>query len=157
MFFHTIQVLRGIFLFISLFFFSQNQKMYVRISKVKIVWKILMIFKKTCAFLFLALSTCTSSQNGHIVPGIVPSSQQTPKIKYIRPNNIIGEIEPLYMLPMKSAFLARVDTGATTSSIDVEKTEETSSAAPAPAPGPSEAVSEAPADNDDSIEPGPTD
>ncbi|MBQ1295676.1 MAG: ATP-dependent zinc metalloprotease FtsH, partial [Clostridiales bacterium] len=47
----------------------------------------------------------------------------------------------------------------TTSSVDVEKTEETTyvAPAPAPAPGPSESVSEAPADNDDPIEPGPTD
>ena len=47
----------------------------------------------------------------------------------------------------------------TTSSVDVEKTEETTyvAPAPAPAPGPSESVSETPADNDDPIEPGPTD
>ena len=34
--------------------------------------------------------------------------------------NIIGAIEPFYILPMKSAFIARIDTGATTSSIDVQ-------------------------------------
>ena len=47
----------------------------------------------------------------------------------------------------------------TTSSVDVVKTEETTyvAPAPAPAPGPSESVSETPADNDDPIEPGPTD
>ena len=46
----------------------------------------------------------------------------------------------------------------TTSSVDVEKEETTYVApAPAPAPGPSESVSETPADNDDPIEPGPTD
>ncbi len=33
---------------------------------------------------------------------------------------IIGEAEKIYFLPMKSPFLARIDTGATTSSIDVD-------------------------------------
>jgi len=33
---------------------------------------------------------------------------------------VIGAIEPIYFLPMKSPFHARIDTGAETSSIDVE-------------------------------------
>ena len=47
----------------------------------------------------------------------------------------------------------------TTSSVEVEKAEETTSVAPAPAPGPSEpaSASDSSADSDDSIEPGPTD
>ena len=47
----------------------------------------------------------------------------------------------------------------TTSCVDVEKTEDTTyvAPAPAPAPGPSDSVSGNQADNDDSIEPGPTD
>jgi hypothetical protein len=32
---------------------------------------------------------------------------------------VIGEVENIYLPPMKSAFQARIDTGATTSSIDV--------------------------------------
>lgn len=70
--------------------------------------------------LFIGLCGCASSNKGNIVPAIVPQSQKTPTVKVVRPNNIIGEIEPLYMLPMKSAFSARIDTGATTSSIDVQ-------------------------------------
>ena len=32
---------------------------------------------------------------------------------------VIGAVEPIYILPMKSPFYARVDTGAETASIDV--------------------------------------
>lgn len=32
---------------------------------------------------------------------------------------IIGAVEPIYFLPMKTPFIARIDTGATNSSIDV--------------------------------------
>ncbi|MBR2299561.1 MAG: ATP-dependent zinc protease [Alphaproteobacteria bacterium] len=79
-----------------------------------------MNLKKILTLIVLFLSACHSAPKEEIVPAIVPSSQKAPQIKYIRPSNIIGEIEPIYMLPMKSAFLARVDTGATTSSIDVQ-------------------------------------
>lgn len=72
-------------------------------------------------FIIIVLFTiccCTNiSQKRSIVPAIVPNSQkmvQQPKL-----TNIIGAVEPIYMLPMKSAFYARIDTGATTSSIDV--------------------------------------
>ena len=65
------------------------------------------------------LFSCAKPEKQIIVPAIVPNEQKaTPKITL--PNNIIGAIEPIYILPMKSAFYARVDTGATTSSIDVE-------------------------------------
>ncbi len=73
------------------------------------------------ALLFLILiSGCALKHKNTVVPAIVPQSQRTPQIKYLRPNNIIGEVEPIYILPMKSAFLARVDTGATTSSVDAK-------------------------------------
>ncbi len=63
------------------------------------------------ALLFLILiSGCALKHKNTVVPAIVPQSQKTPQIKYIKPNNIIGEVEPIYILPMKSAFLARVDT-----------------------------------------------
>jgi len=77
-----------------------------------------------CAFLLL-LAACVSEKQT-IVPAIVPQPQKTKpvqektKVEVIRPNNIIGAVEPFYVLPMKTAFYARVDTGATTSSIDVE-------------------------------------
>ena len=53
------------------------------------------------------------------MPAIVPNTQKT-EPKTLEATNIIGAIEPIYILPLKSAFYARVDTGATTSSIDVE-------------------------------------
>ena len=33
---------------------------------------------------------------------------------------IIGAVEPIYMLPMKTPFAARIDTGAENSSLDVD-------------------------------------
>ena len=77
-------------------------------------------------FAFLVFLAACASKKQTIVPAIVPQSQKVQpiqertKIEIIRPSNIIGAIEPFYILPMKSAFYARVDTGATTSSIDVE-------------------------------------
>ena len=66
------------------------------------------------------LGGCSNTEKQTLLPAIVPQSQKTPKVEVLRPNNIIGAIEPFYILPMKSAFIARVDTGATTSSIDVQ-------------------------------------
>lgn len=66
------------------------------------------------------LGGCTQSTKQTILPAIVPQSQKTTKVEVVRPTNIIGAIEPFYILPMKSAFIARIDTGATTSSIDVQ-------------------------------------
>ncbi len=37
-----------------------------------------------------------------------------------RPLTVIGEVEPVYFLPMKSPFLSRIDTGAETSSVDAD-------------------------------------
>ncbi len=79
-----------------------------------------MKFFVALSLLMISVSACSMSEKGKIVPAIVPQSQKTPQVKVVRPNNIIGAVEPIYMLPMKSAFLARVDTGATTSSIDVQ-------------------------------------
>ncbi len=78
-------------------------------------------FKKIIFVITISLTLCCCTnihQKSSIVPAIVPHAQkiktETPKI-----TNIIGAVEPIYILPMKSAFYARVDTGATTSSIDV--------------------------------------
>ncbi len=65
-------------------------------------------------------SACSTQTKQQVLPAIVPQSQKTPKVEIVRPTNIIGAIEPFYILPMKSAFYARIDTGATTSSIDVQ-------------------------------------
>ena len=68
----------------------------------------------------LALCCCQSSQEKAIVPAIVPSTQKATIIKS-SDLDIIGAVEPIYFLPMKSAFEARIDTGATTSSIDADE------------------------------------
>ena len=65
----------------------------------------------------------TKTDNNAIVPGIVPADQKTKIINH-RPSNIIGAVEPIYILPMRSAFEARIDTGATTSSLDADDIEE---------------------------------
>lgn len=62
------------------------------------------------------LCGCRQSSENVIVPAIVHQVQQ-PVQK--RPD-MIGAVEPVYFLPMKSAFNARIDTGAVTSSIDAE-------------------------------------
>lgn len=62
-------------------------------------------------FFVLFLCACTTPQK------ITP---ETPVIPPKSELNIIGEVEPIYFLPMQSPFLARIDTGATTSSIDAK-------------------------------------
>ena len=75
------------------------------------------------AFLFaLALTTtaCQSTSRPAIVPGVEvkqPASDQSQSAN--SHSKIIGAIEPIYFLPMKTPFNARIDTGATTSAIDV--------------------------------------
>jgi hypothetical protein len=71
------------------------------------------------------LNACSSETKPTIVPAIVPNlpkveAQPEPK----RVSDVIGAVEPIYILPMKSAFNARIDTGATTSSIDAEDVRE---------------------------------
>ncbi|MBQ8870429.1 MAG: ATP-dependent zinc protease [Alphaproteobacteria bacterium] len=80
--------------------------------------------KKQLLIIFMMSTLCccqtTTYQRPSLIPSIVPNTQKTPKPEKPRKiTNIIGAVEPIYMLPMKSAFYARIDTGATTSSIDV--------------------------------------
>lgn len=69
--------------------------------------------------LILFLVGCTAKEE-KIVPAIAPVKAPEQKIVYVRPNNVIGAVEPVYFPPMKSAFEARIDTGATTSALDVQ-------------------------------------
>lgn len=71
--------------------------------------------------LFLILSGCLYNRN-QVVPAIVPSTQKT-EIKPVQPD-VIGAVEPVYLLPMQSAFEARIDTGAVTSSVGVDEIKE---------------------------------
>ena len=51
-----------------------------------------------------------------IVPAVEIKRPETPKHVL----GIIGAVEPIYMLPMKTPFAARIDTGAENSSLDVD-------------------------------------
>ena len=64
-----------------------------------------------CAIVFF--SGCRTQVQPAIVPAVeVPQVKQT-KL------GVIGAVEPVYFLPMKSPFEARIDTGAENSSVDV--------------------------------------
>ena len=74
--------------------------------------------RKILTFILLTGLAGCAGEVTKIVPGIVPNTAKQEKIVVVHPNNVIGEVEPIYILPMKSPFLSRIDTGATTSSID---------------------------------------
>lgn len=68
-------------------------------------------------FIVFAITSCQSKQV--IVPAVVHNVSTTQEVVVEQAHlPIIGEVEPIYFLPMKSPFLARIDTGATTSSLD---------------------------------------
>ncbi|MBQ8751307.1 MAG: ATP-dependent zinc protease [Alphaproteobacteria bacterium] len=73
--------------------------------------------------LVLVISACQAKQV--IVPAVVHNVNTTKQEIVVEKAHlpIIGEVEPIYFLPMKSPFLARIDTGATTSSIDCSEVE----------------------------------
>lgn len=73
------------------------------------------------AFL-LTVSACKSEQV--FVPAVVHNVNTTQEIVVEKAHlPIIGEVEPVYFLPMKSPFYARIDTGATTSALDCQNVE----------------------------------
>lgn len=63
----------------------------------------------------LTLGACRSDT---AKPELVPAVEV--KVVPSHPLEIIGAVEPIYLLPMKTPFTARIDTGAETSSIDVD-------------------------------------
>ncbi|MBP5399448.1 MAG: ATP-dependent zinc protease [Alphaproteobacteria bacterium] len=68
----------------------------------------------------LLLSSCAKEEKPVIVPAISVKSPVVVQQQKKHPLGTIGEVEPIYFLPMKTPFSARIDTGAETSSIDVE-------------------------------------
>lgn len=72
---------------------------------------------------FFVLVGCAVRQKEKIVPAVVPPAQKT-DMSYKTKLKIIGGVEPIYILPLKSSFVARVDTGAGVSSIDAKNIKE---------------------------------
>lgn len=79
--------------------------------------------QKLCLLIVLfTVSACQSKQV--IVPAVVHNVSTTEEVVVEKAHlPIIGEVEPIYFLPMKSPFAARIDTGATTSSLDCQDVE----------------------------------
>lgn len=69
-------------------------------------------------FLIGIMSIMAASCQNQITPAIVPAVEIKQPNKH--PLGVIGAVEPMYFLPMKSPFMARIDTGAENSAIDVE-------------------------------------
>ena len=72
---------------------------------------------------FFALLCGCHNRIADIKPAIVPDVEkkvEEPKARSKGELDIIGAVEPIYILPMKTPFYARIDTGAETSSIDVK-------------------------------------
>lgn len=79
--------------------------------------------KKLCLLMTASLlASCQTASNIEITkqetPRIVPAVEIKRSVKHQL--GIIGEVEPVYILPIKSSFLSRIDTGAQSSSIDAE-------------------------------------
>ena len=63
-------------------------------------------------YLLICVCACTNPVAPEIEPQVAPAS---PTLGLA----IVGGVEPIYVLPLKTPFAARIDTGAETSSIDV--------------------------------------
>ncbi len=73
--------------------------------------------KLSLLVLLFTITACQSKQV--IVPAVVHNVNTTQEVVVEKAHlPIIGEVEPIYFLPMKTPFVARIDTGATTSSLD---------------------------------------
>lgn len=88
-------------------------------------------FLSSFVFLLLGLSTSCAIEKKEITPiqstivETVKTIEVSPisledQVKKTHKLGIIGEVEPVYFLPMKKAILSRIDTGAATSSIGAE-------------------------------------
>lgn len=69
-------------------------------------------------YLLGAILMASACQN-NITPAIVPSVEVPPATPHGL--EIIGGVEPVYFVPMKAPFAARIDTGAETSSVDADR------------------------------------
>ncbi len=81
-----------------------------------------MIKSKFCCILsaLVMVCACAKEEKPTIVPAISVKPQSVVQTQKKHPLGTIGAVEPIYFLPMKTPFEARIDTGAETSSLDVE-------------------------------------
>lgn len=59
-------------------------------------------------------AACQNNVKPELVPGVEVKSRPNTALE------VIGGVEPVYFLPMKTPFASRIDSGAATSSIDVD-------------------------------------
>lgn len=99
-------------------------------------WDLMMMKKSFCLKLLLPLLMFnTACADRELRPPIMPAvmmKQEEKKTEVkavqnvVKPKHVlkvIGGVEPIYFLPMKTPFEARIDTGAETSSMDVNALE----------------------------------
>lgn len=72
--------------------------------------------KLICLSLVAILCGCSTQQ---VRPKIVPAVEVKTKPQHTL--GVIGGVEPIYFLPMKTPFQARIDTGAAGSALDVSE------------------------------------
>ena len=75
-----------------------------------------MIYIRKCILfgICMLLPACQNQIKPAIIPPVVQSGNISSGLE------VIGGVEPVYLPPIKTPFAARIDTGAETSSIDVE-------------------------------------
>lgn len=79
-------------------------------------------------FLLVLIFTISACQSKQVIVPAVVHNVNTPAPQEVIVQQkahlpIIGEVEPIYLLPMKSPFYARIDTGATVSALDCKDIE----------------------------------
>lgn len=73
-----------------------------------------------CSLLALSCA-CKSQPEPEEIPTVIQTIEVKAKPAIKHPLGIIGAVEPVYILPSTTAFQARIDTGAETSSLDVDE------------------------------------
>jgi hypothetical protein len=88
------------------------------------------IFTKTILITLATVLMCACANKEvrpAIVPGVEIKREEPKKVEPIKTKThklgVIGAVEPIYFLPMKTPFNARIDTGAETSAVDVDNLE----------------------------------
>ena len=80
-----------------------------------------MKFLLICGLLSLSCACRTQPEPNEEIATVVQTIEVKSKPTIKHPLGIIGAVEPIYIIPMKAPFQARIDTGAETSSLDVDE------------------------------------